>query len=87
MMRRSSITLCFLLLTSTVLLAQTKINVSNIDIVRDEYGVPHIYSVTDAEAVYGLGWAQCEDNFNVMQENYAAAKGLAGSLLGKNGAA
>ncbi len=62
------------------------VNIKNIEIVRDNYGVPHIFTKTDVEAVYGIAWAQCEDNFNRMQENLAASKGVAGRLLGKDGA-
>jgi len=42
--------------------AQENFNVQNIHIVRDAYGVPHIFTQTNAEAVYGIAWAQCEDN-------------------------
>lgn len=66
--------------------AQTGINVENIEIVRDKYGVPHIFSDTDPEAIYGIAWAQCEDNFNVLQENYAAVKYRLGKIKGKEGA-
>jgi len=50
------------------LFAQQKINVNNIEIIRDNYGIPHIFTKTDAEAVYGIAWAQCEDNFEMMLE-------------------
>ena len=36
----------------------------NITIIRDNFGVPHIYGKTDADAVFGLLYAQCEDDFN-----------------------
>jgi len=68
------------------LFAQQNINVNNIDIVRDAYGVPHIFTQTDIEAIYGIAWAQCEDNFEMMQDNFAAVKNQAGRLMGKNGA-
>lgn len=77
--------LLFLLITFN-LSAQEKINTNNIEIVRDSFGVPHIFTQTDVEAVYGLAWAQCEDNFHIMQENFASVKGLAGRLMGKTGA-
>ena len=32
-----------------------------ITIIRDDYGVPHIYGKTDADAVFGLLYAQCEE--------------------------
>ncbi len=70
----------------TTLFAQSNIIVSNIDIIRSEYGIPHIFTKTDAEAVYGIGWAQCEDGFNMMQDNFAATKGISGRVSGKIGA-
>jgi len=81
----------FLLFLTTSLFvnvfAQTAININNIEIVRDNYGVPHIFTKTDVEAVYGIAWAQCEDNFNIMQDSFAAANGLSGRLIGPKGAA
>lgn len=75
---------CFLLLCTHVLSAQ--INPENIQIARDQWGVPHIFAPTDEEVVYGLAWAHAEDNFLQMQEPFLAAKGLLGSIQGKNGA-
>ncbi len=69
------------------ILAQQTIDTNNIDIVRDEYGVPHVFTETNVEAVYGLAWAQCEDNFNMMQDNFSLVKGLAGRVIGKDAAA
>lgn len=66
---------------------QSTINVNNIEIVRDDYGVPHIFTQTDVEAVYGIAWAQCEDNFNIMQDSFASTMGMAGRLMGTRGAA
>ena len=34
-----------------------------VSIIRDDYGVPHIYGKTDADAVFGLLYAQAEDDF------------------------
>jgi len=67
--------------------AFTQINPENIEIVRDSFGIPFIYAPTNAEAAYGVAWAQCEDNFNIMQEAFAAARYKTGTLLGPNGAA
>ncbi|NBX79287.1 MAG: hypothetical protein EBQ94_02740 [Flavobacteriales bacterium] len=64
--------------------AQT-IQSENIQIVRDAYGVPHIFGKTDADAAYGLAWAHSEDDFKSIQENLLPSKGLAGSVLGKEG--
>ena len=48
-----------LLITST--LTYSQINPKNIDIVRDQYGIPHIFAKTDAELAYGLAWANADD--------------------------
>jgi acyl-homoserine-lactone acylase len=67
--------------------AQVAINTANIDIVRDSFGVPHIFAPTDAAASYGLAWAEAEDDFASMQEILLPAKNLTGSVKGKSGAA
>ncbi|HVW96834.1 MAG TPA: penicillin acylase family protein [Mucilaginibacter sp.] len=41
-----------------------------VTIVRDNWGVPHIYGKTDADAVFGLMYTECEDNFNGIEQNY-----------------
>ena len=56
-----------------------------ITIVRDSFGVPHIYSKTDAGVAYGLAWAQSEDDFNSVQEALASSRGQLGRILGKEG--
>ena len=37
---------------------------------RDEWGIPHIYGKSDADAVFGLMYAQCEDDFARVEMNY-----------------
>jgi acyl-homoserine-lactone acylase len=58
----------------------------NVTIVRDQWGVPHIYGKTDADVAYGLAWANAEDDFETMQENFLPTKGLLGQWKGKDGA-
>jgi acyl-homoserine-lactone acylase len=41
-----------------------------VTIIRDNYGVPHIYGATDANVVFGLMYTQCEDNFKGIERNY-----------------
>ncbi len=67
--------------------AQTAINPAKIDIVRDSFGVPHIFAKTDAEVAYGLAWAQAEDDFKSLQEVILPAKNLMAGVKGKPGAA
>ena len=47
----------------------------NVTIVRDDWGIPHIYGVTDADAVFGMIYAQAEDDFNRVELNYINAMG------------
>ena len=62
--------------------AQSKIDPSKIDIVRDSFGVPHIFAKTDAEVAYGLAWAEAEDDFKSMQEIILPAKNLMAGVMG-----
>jgi acyl-homoserine lactone acylase PvdQ len=47
----------------------------NVTIVRDDWGIPHIHGKTDADAVFGLLYAQAEDDFNRVETNYLNAMG------------
>ncbi|GJM36123.1 MAG: penicillin amidase [Saprospiraceae bacterium] len=58
---------------------------TDIKIVRDEFGVPHIKAPTDREVAYGLAWAECEDDFRTLQEQMLAVRGLLGRVKGKEG--
>jgi len=62
-----------------------QINPNNIEIVRDAYGVPHIFTKTDAELAYGLAWAHAEDDFETIQQAYLAGNALLSDVLGKKG--
>jgi acyl-homoserine-lactone acylase len=46
-----------------------------ITIVRDDWGVPHIYGKTDADVVFGLMYAQAEDDFNRVETNFINSQG------------
>src|ERR1700690_1454938 len=58
----------------------------NVEIVRDSFGVPHIFGKTDADCVYGLVWAECEDDLTTGQWGLMLAKGMQGRHLGMEGA-
>ena len=51
-------------------ISQWENQASQVTIIRDNYGVPHIYGKTDADAVFGLLYAQCEDDFKRVEMNY-----------------
>jgi len=57
----------------------------SVTIYRDTYGVPHIYGPTDAAVVFGLMYAQAEDNFWQIEETYIRALGRAAELYGPSG--
>ncbi len=56
---------------------------ANTEIIRDNFGVPHIYGKTDADAVFGLLYAQCEDDFNRVERNYIWAIGRLAEVEGE----
>ncbi len=58
----------------------------NVQISRDEFGVPHINGKTDADAAYGLAFAHSEDDFETLQEVVAMTRARTGALLGSQGA-
>ncbi len=60
-----------------------KQHTSNTEIIRDDFGVPHIYGKTDADAVFGLLYAQCEDDFNRVEQNYIWATGRLAEVEGE----
>jgi len=64
----------------------TPIDPANITIVRDTFGIPHIYGRTDAEASYGLAWAHAEDDFYTIQVNLLGAKARLSEVQGTKGA-
>lgn len=55
-----------------------------ITIIRDDYGVPHIYGKTDADAVFGMLYAQCEDDFPRVERNYYWAIGRLAEAEGES---
>lgn len=62
-----------------------KIDPKNVTIVRDSFGIPHIFGKTDAEVAYGLAWANAEDAFHISQDLVYAAKGYMGRKDGIEG--
>ena len=48
---------------------------AGVTIVRDDWGVPHIYGKTDADVVFGLMYAQAEDDFNRVETNFINSQG------------
>ena len=76
----------FLFILSISFKSYSQINPDNIEIIRDDFGVPHIYADTDSEVAYGYAWAQAEDHFKLIQEAYLAGNGMLGKRIGLKGA-
>lgn len=82
----------FLLLLPLQALAQTfsaaelsrwEKQAQQVTIIRDNYGIPHIYGKSDADAVFGLLYAQCEDDFPRVEMNYIEKLGRMSEIKGE----
>jgi acyl-homoserine lactone acylase PvdQ len=85
--------LTFLLLIATQVSAQHFSNkeiagweqqAKQVTIIRDNWGIPHVYGKTDADAVFGLLYAQCEDDFKRVESNYIGVLGRTAEVSGIN---
>lgn len=56
---------------------------NRVEIIRDDFGVAHVYGVSDADAVFGLMYAQCEDDFKRVERNYIWAIGRLAEVEGE----
>ena len=55
----------------------------HVTIIRDSWGIPHVFGQTDADAVFGLLYAQAEDDFNRIELNYINAMGRLAEIKGE----
>jgi penicillin amidase/acyl-homoserine-lactone acylase len=58
----------------------------DVRILRDTWGVPHVFGRTDPDVAYGLAWAHAEDDFQTIQGALLAARGRLATALGREGA-
>jgi acyl-homoserine lactone acylase PvdQ len=56
----------------------------NVTIIRDNWGIPHVYGKSDADAVFGLMYAQCEDDFKRVEMNYIEKLGRMAEVKGES---
>jgi acyl-homoserine lactone acylase PvdQ len=56
---------------------------AGVEIIRDDFGVPHVYGETDADAVFGMLYAQAEDDFPRIERNYIWATGRLAEVDGE----
>jgi acyl-homoserine-lactone acylase len=64
-------------------LPRWKAQAARVTIIRDHFGVPHVYGRTDADAVFGMIYAQAEDDFNRVETNYINAMGRLAEVEGE----
>lgn len=64
-------------------LARWKKTAERVTIMRDKWGIPHVFGKTDADAVFGLLYAQAEDDFNRVELNYINAMGRLAEVEGE----
>ncbi len=86
------LSIVLLLLVSQISVAQSftpteisrwQMQAKQVSIIRDNYGIPHIYGKTDADAVFGLLYAQCEDDFKRVEMNYIEKLGRLSEIKGE----
>ncbi len=64
--------------------ARWELQAKNVSIVRDDWGIAHITGKTDADAVFGMIYAQAEDDFNRIETNYLNAMGRLAEAEGES---
>src|ERR1039457_2182796 len=57
---------------------------ARVTIIRDDWGIAHIYGKTDADAVFGMVYTQAEDDFNRVETNYLNAMGRLAEAEGES---
>ena len=59
-------------------------HLQNVTITRDDWGIAHIVGKTDADAVFGMIYAQAEDDFNRVETNYITNMGRMAETAGES---
>jgi penicillin amidase/acyl-homoserine-lactone acylase len=58
----------------------------DVQILRDSWGVPHIFGARDADVAFGLAWAHAEDDFATIQESLLISRGSLAAVRGRDAA-
>jgi acyl-homoserine-lactone acylase len=64
-------------------IADLKKEARQVTIVKDKYGVPHVYTKTDAQAVFGMGYIQCEEYFDKVEASLISRLGRQAEVDGE----
>ena len=65
-------------------LARWQRQAQRVTITRDDWGIAHVRGRSDADAVFGMIYAQAEDDFNRVETNYLSALGRLAEAEGEN---
>src|SRR5690349_19341693 len=65
-------------------LARQRAIAARVTITRDDWGIAHVHGRTDADAVFGMIYAQAEDDFNRVEMNYLTALGRTAEAEGES---
>jgi acyl-homoserine-lactone acylase len=88
-MKTSGVLLGLLMVCSAGALAQSAdaarwaAEAQRVTIVRDDWGIAHVHGRSDADAVFGMIYAQCEDDFNRVETNYLTSLGRTAEAEGE----
>ncbi len=64
--------------------ARWKAEAARVTIIRDDWGIAHVHGTSDADAVFGMIYAQCEDDFNRVETNYLTSLGRTAETEGES---
>jgi acyl-homoserine-lactone acylase len=65
-------------------MAKWEAQAANVTITRDDWGIPHVKGKTDADAVFGMVYAQAEDDFNRIEVNFLNSQGRLAEAEGES---
>ncbi|MBS1565405.1 MAG: penicillin acylase family protein, partial [Bacteroidetes bacterium] len=60
---------------STAEISDWEKRAARVEIIRDKWGVPHVYGEKDEDAVFGMMYAQCEDDYWGIEQNFIGRLG------------
>ncbi len=76
--------LCLLVVTGTVQsVTKGSAKSGSAEILRDEFGIPHVFASTLEDAAFAIGYAQAEDRLEELLKNYRKAEGTMSEAFGQ----
>lgn len=75
---------CFAQSSTSPEAARWQREAANVTIIRDDWGIAHVYGKTDADAVFGMIYAQAEDDFKRVETNYLNSLGRVAEAEGES---